>query len=108
MTVLLQGMGNSERPWAQLVSRFDKTTLIQQVPIEHVEVWDRGRRLYSGPNERLARWKIQWVLPFMWRAFWNLMRVECRIRVCIAAAPHLTLAALLTKWLGKTEKVVVF
>ena len=38
--VLLQGMSNYERGWARLVSKFGRTTLIQQGIIQHVEVWE--------------------------------------------------------------------
>jgi len=48
--VMLQGMGNNERGWARLVSRFGRVTLIQQGMIQHVEVWENETKVFDGPE----------------------------------------------------------
>jgi glycosyltransferase involved in cell wall biosynthesis len=114
LIVMLQGMGNSERSWARLVSRFARVVLIQQGHIEHVEVWEDEQCSYRGPERTLARtrfwYDITFGLPIMWRCIGSTLRATrgARIDLVIGANHSMGLPGLVLRTLGKARKTVCF
>lgn len=113
LIVMLQGMGNNERGWAQMVSRWGRVVLIQLGLIEHVEIWEGGRAKHIGPERNLRRSrKLDEALLSsltMLRA-WRLVRRFApgrTIDVVIASNYNLGLVALGLRSLGLARKVVV-
>jgi glycosyltransferase involved in cell wall biosynthesis len=54
--IMVLGIGINERGWAGLVSKHGRVTLIQLGLVEHVEVWEDGRRTYCGPEVKVGHW----------------------------------------------------
>jgi glycosyltransferase involved in cell wall biosynthesis len=111
--VMLQGMGNNERGWARLVSRFGRVTLIQQGMIQHVETWEAGRCVFSGPETSVVRSRKFDEATFSSLTFRrSLARFREQLRgepadVIIAANYSMGLAALWLRWRGKGRRVIV-
>lgn len=111
--LMVQGMGNNERGWAEYLSRFARVTLIQLGTIEHVEIWDLGKRLYFGPEQKISsrrKWDEALLgLPTFFRTL-----VLCRqyaqgaqTALILVGLHSSTLAALVLRALGQTQKVAV-
>ena len=112
--VMLQGMGNNERGWARLVSKFGRVVLIQQGYVEHVEVWEDGQCTYRGPEWRPARsriWhEITFGAPMMWRCLRCALRFTrgVKIDLVIGANHSMGLPGLVLRAMGKARKAVCF
>ena len=111
--VMLQGMGNNERGWARLVSRFGRVTLIQQGMLQHVEVWEDERCVFSGPEVSVVGSRKFDEGTFSSLTFLrSLARIREQLRgetadVIIAANYCMGLAALWLRGRGKARRVVV-
>jgi Glycosyl transferase 4-like domain/Glycosyl transferases group 1 len=110
---MLQGMGNNERGWARLVSKFGRVTLIQQGMIQHVEVWENETRVFNGPETSVMRSrKLDEItlssLTFT-RSIFQYLKFAGRAKtdVVIAANYSCGMAALILRWLGRTRKMVL-
>ena len=110
--VMLQGMGLNERGWARLVSKFGRVVLIQLGFIEHVEIWENGQCVYSGPERNIAGSRLADELTFgsltMLRSVkccWKFTKGE-KIDLIIAASYGIALVAIFLRAIGKTRKVV--
>jgi hypothetical protein len=111
--IMLQGMGNNERGWARLVSKFGRVTLIQQGMIQHVEVWENEMRIFNGPETSVMRSrKLDEATLSSLTLFRSLARCKEQLRgekadIIIAANYNMGLAALWLRWRGKAGKVIV-
>lgn len=110
---MLQGMGNNERGWARLVSKFGRTTLIQQGIIQHVEVWENEQRTFNGPEASVMRTrKLDEMTLTSLTIFRSIARC-CeqskgkKIDLLIAANYSGGIAALLLRLFGKVDKIVL-
>jgi glycosyltransferase involved in cell wall biosynthesis len=111
--VMLQGMGNNERGWARLVSKFGRVTLIQQGIIQHVEVWENEQRIFNGPETSVMKTRKFDEITLSSLTFFRSL-VRCRefaggqkIDLLIAANYSCGMAALLLRFFGRTKKVVL-
>ena len=111
--VMLQGMGNNERGWARLVSKFGRVVLIQQGVIQHVEVWENQQCVFNGPETSVMSTRKLDEMTFSSLTMGRSI-ARCReftkgrkIDVIIAATHNMGLAALLLRAFGKTRKVVL-
>jgi glycosyltransferase involved in cell wall biosynthesis len=111
--VMLQGMGNNERGWARLVSKFGRVTLIQQGMLQHVEVWENGVCTFNGPETSVVNTRKVDECTF---SSLTISRSLARIRehlpnqtadLIIASNYNLGLAALWLRAQGEAKKVVV-
>lgn len=111
--VMMQGMGNNERGWARLVSKFGRVTLIQQGLIQHVEAWENGTKTFNGPETSVVSTRVfdECTLSSL-----TFLRSLARFReqmlgekadVVIASNYNMGLAALWLRWRGKARRVVV-
>jgi len=111
--VMLQGMGNNERGWARLVSKFGRMTLIQQGMIQHVETWEAGRCIFSGPETSVVGSRKLDEATFSLLTFLRSLARFCeqlrgeKADVIIAANYNMGLAALWLRWRGKARRVIV-
>jgi len=111
--VMLQGMGNNERGWARLVSKFGRVTLIQQGMIQHVEVWENEAKIFNGPETSVVGSRKFDEATFSSLTFLrSLARFREQMRgekadVIIAANYNMGLAALWLRWRGKAQLAVV-
>jgi glycosyltransferase involved in cell wall biosynthesis len=111
--IMLQGMGNNERGWARLVSKFGRVTLIQQGMIQHVEVWENEMRIFNGPETSVMRSrKLDEATLSSLTLFRSLARCKEQLRgekadLIIAANYSCGMAALILRWLGRTRKMVL-
>jgi glycosyltransferase involved in cell wall biosynthesis len=111
--VMLQGMGNNERGWARLVSRFGRVTLIQQGMIQHVEVWENETKVFDGPETSVkstrqldeATFSSLTIIRSIARCLENARGKKAD--VLIAANYSGGLAALILRFLGRAQKVVL-
>lgn len=110
---MFQGMGNNERGWARLVSKFGRVTLIQQGMIQHVEVWEAGRCLFNGPETNVVSSRRFDECTFASLTFLrSLARFREQLRgekadVIIAANYCMGLAAIWLRRRGKARRVIV-
>jgi glycosyltransferase involved in cell wall biosynthesis len=110
--VMLQGMGNNERGWAALVSKFGRVVLVQQGLIDHVEIWQEGRCAYKGPEEDLRRFRTLDEIMFGFltavRSIKHCYRFSegREIDLIISTNYCMGLSALLLRKIGKTHRVV--
>src|SRR5277367_566826 len=111
--VMLQGMGNNERGWARLVSKFGRVVLVQQGMIQHVEIWENCQCVFNGPETSVVGSRKIDEMTF---ASLTLLRSIARcceftrgkkIDVAIAANYSMGMAALLLRFFGKARKVVI-
>ena len=111
--VMLQGMGNNERGWARLVSKFGRVTLIQQGLIQHTEIWEDQKCIFNGPKTSVMRTHKLDEITF---SSLTLLRslAGCRefftgkkIDLLIAANYGCGLAALGLRLFGRAKKVVL-
>jgi hypothetical protein len=111
---MVLGLGINERGWARLLSKFGRVTLIQLGLVEHVEVWELGKRIYCGPEIQTARYrKLDEALLGLVGVFRTIQLVlrhskKVRIDVILVGFHNSGLAALLLRLFGKTRKVVSF
>lgn len=112
--VMLQGMGNNERGWARLVSKFGRVVMIQQGMIQHVEIWEQEELVYDGPEENLMasrKWDERlFSLLTVMRSLRSVRRFSSAGKIDVVIAPNynMGLAALLLKRSGKARKVIVW
>jgi glycosyltransferase involved in cell wall biosynthesis len=111
--VMLQGMGNNERGWARLVSKFGRVTLIQQGMLQHVETWENGVCTFNGPETSVVssrKWDEGTFSSL------TISRSVARVReqldgrtadVIIAANYNMGLAALWLRDRAEAKRVVV-
>lgn len=110
---MLQGMGNNERGWARLVSRFGRVTLIQQGMIQHVEAWENGGCTFNGLETSVVSTRKFDERTFSLLTFLrSLARCREQLRgepadLIIAANYNMGLAALWLRWRGQARRVVV-
>lgn len=111
---MLQGMGNNERGWARLVSKFGRVVLIQQGMIQHVEIWENEECQFNGPETSVMSTRkvdeITLSSLTLVRSLWQIRKFTTtkKIDVVIAANYSMGLAALLLRMLGRTRKTVVW
>jgi glycosyltransferase involved in cell wall biosynthesis len=112
--VMMQGIGNNERGWARLLSKFARVTLIQQGVLQHVEVWENEQRIFNGPETSVMRTrKFDEASLSLLTFLRSLARFREQLRgevadVIIAANYNMGLAALWLRWRGKARRVIVF
>jgi glycosyltransferase involved in cell wall biosynthesis len=111
--VMLQGMGNNERGWARLVSKFGRVTLIQLGMIQHMEVWENEVRVFNGPETSVMSSRKFDEMTLSSLTFVRSI-VQClklakggKIDVLIAANYSCGLAALILRRVGRARKIVV-
>ena len=110
--VMLVGIGNNDRGSAKLFSDAGRVVLIQDAYIEHIEVWEKGQRVFSGPETRIASSRflseITFGLPGILRNIRNYRRHMANkpCDVIITSAYGQTFAGLFLRAMGKTRKVV--
>ena len=114
--VLLHGIGLNERGWAKIVSSHGNVVLIQRTFVEHVEIWEAGKNLYSGPELPVHRYRVlgkitldeitfgarNLLLIFRYWKYFSPRPAD----VVVAVSYSFALLALLFRWLGRTRKVV--
>jgi glycosyltransferase involved in cell wall biosynthesis len=111
--VMLQGVGNNERGWARVTSKFGKVTLIQHGMVEHVEKWEDGQKIFDGPNRNLMRTRF-WD-ESLFSALTSFRALACVRKYLQSETTDITIAGnysqgLPALWLrlrGKTRRVVV-
>ncbi|HUC84817.1 MAG TPA: hypothetical protein VL970_06470 [Candidatus Acidoferrales bacterium] len=110
--VMLVGIGNNDRGSARLASEFGRTILVQDGPVTHEEIWENGARVFNGPENPGAGWRLLSMLPLdlpgIFRnvqTFHRLTRGE-RCDLIIASAYVQAVAALWLRATGRTRKVV--
>jgi len=112
--VMLQAMGNSERGWARLMSRFGRVVLIQQGLIEHVEVWENEECSFRGPERSLMSTRFWNEITFGGLAVVRSLKCAfrftrgTRIDLVVGANHSLGLPGWLLHLVGKARKVVCF
>lgn len=111
--VMLQGMGNNERGWARLVSKFGRVTLVQLGIIQHVEVWENEAKIFNGPETSVMNTRQFDEMTFSSLTIFRSI-ARCleqakgeKIDVLIAANYSGGLAALILRLFGRTRKVVL-
>ena len=110
--VMLVGIGNNDRGSARLASEFGRAILVQDGPIAHEEIWERGARTWNGPEIRTRESRLLAELSFgLFGLFRNLRsyRRLCGGEQCdliITSAYVQTAAGLWLRATGKTRKVV--
>ena len=62
--VMLVGIGNNDRGSARLASEFGRTVLVQDGPVGHNEIWEKGARTYNGPEIRIREPRLLSELTF--------------------------------------------
>jgi glycosyltransferase involved in cell wall biosynthesis len=110
--VMLVGIGNNDRGSARLSSEFGRTALVQDGPVFHREIWEKGIRTYNGPETKNSEPRIWTELTF------GLLSIPRQIRnyrqitgnqpcdLVITSAYGQTFAGLWLRAIGKTRKVV--
>jgi glycosyltransferase involved in cell wall biosynthesis len=110
--VMLVGIGNNDRGSARLASEFGRTVLVQDGPVGHNEIWEKGARTYNGPEIRIREPRLLSELTFGLpglvrniRSYHKLMEGKpCGL--IITSAYVQTVAGLWLRATGKTRKVV--
>jgi hypothetical protein len=111
--VMFQGMGNNERVWARLLSKFGRVTLIQQGMIQHTEIWEHGVCLFNGPETSVVssrKWDEATLSALTIGRSLARFREQLggqKAEVIIASNYNMGLAALWLRWRGKTRRVIV-
>ena len=110
--VLLVGIGNNDRGSAQLASAFGRAVLMQDAYIEHLEIWERGQRVFNGPETKIQQPRLVGELTF---GLFSALRILKRYRadmagqscdLVITSAYVQTVVGLWLRATGKTRKVV--
>jgi glycosyltransferase involved in cell wall biosynthesis len=112
--MMVMGMGINERGWAKIISQYGRVTLIQLGVVEHVEIWEQGKRVYDGPQSRTVRhnkWdQASLGLATMFRAI-QLARHHSKgvkIDILLAGLHSGGLAGLWLRRLGECRRVISF
>ena len=111
--VMMQGMGNNERGWARLVSKFGRVTLIQLGVIQHVEIWENETKVFNGPETSVMNTRKLDEITFssltIFRSIARCLEFSKgeKIDVLIAANYSGGLAALLLRFFGRARKIVL-
>ena len=61
---MLVGIGNNDRGSARLASEFGRTVLVQDGPIFHHEIWEKGERTFNGPEIKIKGQRLLSELTF--------------------------------------------
>lgn len=110
--VMLVGIGNNDRGSARLTSEFGRTLLVQDAYIEHIEIWERGQRVFCGPETKIKSSRLLGELTFGLPAVLRNLRNYYRFmqgRKCdliITSAYSQTMAGLWLRATGRVGKVV--
>ncbi len=110
--VMLVGIGNNDRGSARLTSEFGRTLLVQDAYIEHVEIWEQGRRVFSGPETKIHSSRLLGELTFGLPGILRNIRNYHRFLegkqsdLIITSAYAQTFAGLWLRATGRTRKVV--
>lgn len=111
--VMLVGIGNNDRGSARLASEFGRTILVQDGPINHVEIWENNVRTFNGPEIRAqkSRLRPELTLLFGFGIFRNVKWFKQhtpggKCDLIITSAFEQTAAGLWLRATGKTRKVV--
>ena len=112
--VMLQGMGNNERGWARLVSKFGRVVLIQQGMIQHVEIWEHEKQIFNGPETSVMKTRrldeCLFSLLTMVRS-WKRVREFCgiqKIDVVIAPNYSMGLVGIFLRTVGRADRAIVW
>lgn len=110
--VMLVGIGNNDRGSARLASEFGRTILVQDGPVHHNEVWEKGVRTVNSPEirSRESRLMVEATLGLFGtlrniRWFHELAGGQ-KCDLIITSAYAQTFAGLWLRFTGKTRKVV--
>lgn len=110
--VMLVGIGNNDRGSARLASEFGQTLLIQDGPIFHHELWEKGERIANGPEIRVEGHRIISELTFGLPGILRNIKAYRQLMdnrpcdVIITSAYGQTFAGLWLRAIGKTRRVV--
>jgi len=110
--VMLVGIGNNDRGSARLASELGRTVLVQDAYIEHMEIWENGRRTHNGPETKITEprllGELTFGLPGVVRNIRNYHRFMAGqpCDLIITSAYVQTVAGLWLRATGKTRKVV--
>jgi glycosyltransferase involved in cell wall biosynthesis len=112
LIVMQVGIGNNDRGSARLASKFGRTILFQDAYIEHLEIWERGERVFNGPETKIKEPRLlaelTFGLPGILRNIRNFKRQmkggKCDLIITSAYAQ--TFAGLWLRATGRTGKVV--
>jgi glycosyltransferase involved in cell wall biosynthesis len=109
--VLLQGTGLNERGWAKMISAHGNVVLIQRTFVEHIEIWEAEKNLYSGSEIPVHRNRVLDEMTFGARnqllvfRFWKYFNPQ-KADVVVAVSYSFAMLALFFRLLGRTRKVV--
>jgi glycosyltransferase involved in cell wall biosynthesis len=110
--VMLVGIGNNDRGSARLASEFGRAILVQDGPVTHEEIWENGARVFNGPENRGASWRLLSMLPLDLPGVFRNLKTYRRLMgrqkcdLIIASAYIQAFAALWLRATGRTRKVV--
>jgi glycosyltransferase involved in cell wall biosynthesis len=112
--VLVLGSGLNERGWAKDFSKFGRVTLIQLGLVEHVEIWECEKRMFSGPEVHTSGGRkldeaLLGLVSFL-RTVQLVLRFSkgTRIDLVVTGFYSSAFAVLLLRLSGKVGKVVFF
>jgi len=111
--LMLQGMGNNERGWARLVSKFGRVTLIQQGIIQHVETWQNEVKIFNGSEASVMRTRKLDEITFSMLTIFRYIACALdqaqgrKADLLIAANYSGGIAALILRLLGRADKIVL-
>lgn len=110
--VMLVGIGNNDRGSARLASEFGRTILVQDGPVSHEEIWERGERVHNGPEIHTQTCRLLSLIPPDVPGILRNLKTYRRLvpggksDLIIASAYVQVLAALWLRATGRTRKVV--
>lgn len=109
---MLVGIGNNDRGSARLASEFGRVVLVQDGPIGHNEIWEKGTRTYNGPEIRIREPRLLSGLTFGLPGIVRNIQTHHKLmegKACdliITSAYVQTVAGLWLRATGKTRRVV--
>ena len=112
--VLVLGTGLNERGWAKDFSQFGRVTLIQLGLMEHVEIWEKEQRIFSGPETKTDHTR-PWDEAFLglisffrtWQLLWKFSK-ETKIDLVVTGFYSSAFAVQLLRFLGKVRRTTFF
>jgi glycosyltransferase involved in cell wall biosynthesis len=113
--IMVLGIGNNERGWAGVMSKYGRVTLIQLGLVTHVEVWENGERSHFGENIKNNPWfrRLDQYLLGLLIFFQTLRLILQNLRganadIVLCGFYSSGMAALLLQKLGRVRRTVVF
>jgi glycosyltransferase involved in cell wall biosynthesis len=113
--VMLAATFANEREWAKVMSQFGRVALVQLEGSyfkEHIEIWEAGQCVHSGPEKQSAHFPFLDPMLFgipqsltTLKRCWPVVKGQ-HTDVIIANANSMALTALFLRAIGKTRKVV--